>query len=403
MRALLITTKYNHADGSPWLVSELVEELLRRGNEVTVINIDWSHSSTKYVDLFERSGLTYKYISPFTSTVPKIGTPLKWIFSSIKALPFIFGMLFRCRKFDLTVSFSPCVATYAIHPFLKLLSKKSLLIYWDFFPVSNQQTTKSIPNILMPLMWFVENQCVRRYNFLGLMSPSAITYARNYFSTKNLQRAFVLPIWTKFLCKPKVASNSVRRELGLSDNRVIFVFGGQLGAGRGIIELCKAVIDAYEYNHNIALLIIGDGSLSEQVKYASKYYPEVIYYHGRVGRAHYHEILTNSDVGVVVTDSGFTSPTFPSKCLDYMACELPILASVESATDFGEIVQNNGIGISCLAGDHDSIVAALVNFANNRDQLNVMGRKGNAYLRAYHSVESVCDSIVDLSLPRIHE
>lgn len=397
MKYLLITTKYNHLDGSPWLVSELVEELLRRGSEVTVIHVDWSDNSRLDIDLSSRLRLNYKYISPYVSTVPRLSTLLKWLFSSLKSLPYILGLLSSRKTFDLVISFSPCMATYSTHLFTKFLSKKSLLIYWDFFPVHNQQIIGVIPNSLMPILRYAENKCVRLYDFLGFMSPRSISFAQSYFSLKKGQSNFVLPIWTTFLNKPSPGPFNLRRELGFSEDRIIVVFGGQLVPGRGVIELCHAVVDAHKKNQNIMLLILGDGSLSPQVQSASQSHPDEIFYLGRVDRTRYLEILADSDVGVVATVSGVSSPTFPSKCLDYMACELPILASMEEATDFGEIIENNGIGISCIAGDHDAMVAALINLAQHPVKRKEMGRKGNAYLRAHHSVESICDSICDVA------
>lgn len=396
MKYLLITTKYNHLDGSSWLVSELVEELLHQGNEVTVIIIDWSGNSTLAVESISRAGFTYIYLFPYDSRIPRIGMPLKWLLSSLKALPFMFGLLFRGRKFDMGISFSPCMATYATHLLLKLLSKKTLLIYWDFFPVHNEQILAKIPKMLMPMLKYAENQSVRLYDFLGLMSPRSVDFANKYFSLKKSQSAFVLPVWTSLLNKPSVSPFAIRRELGLSEDRVIVVFGGQLVPGRGVMELCNAAIDAHNQNKNILLLVLGGGELSFQIESVSQYYPDVICYRGRVERTRYLEILADSDVGVVATVSGVSSPTFPSKCLDYMACELPILASVEAATDFGEIVEINGMGISCMAGDHDAMVAALLDLVANPNKRKEMGKKGNAYLRAHHSVTSICNSICDL-------
>lgn len=397
MKYLLIVTKYTHLDGSPWLVSELVEELLRRGNEVTVVHIDWSGSSPLACESFSRLPFNYKYIAPYVSTVPRLGVSLKWLLSSLKALPFMLGLLLRRKSFDMGISFSPCMATYATHPLTKFLSKKCLLIYWDFFPAHNQQILGVIPNKLMPLLRYAENQCVRFYDFLGLMSPRSIDFAESYFSLNKSQSKFILPVWTSFLNSASKGVSALRCELGFSEGRIVVVFGGQLVPGRGVIELCHAAVDAYKSNQNIMLLILGDGSLAPQVQSASQSHPDVIRYHGGVDRTRYLEILADSDVGVVVTVSGVSSPTFPSKCLDYMACELPILASVEEATDFGEIVENNGMGVSCMAGDHDAMVSALLDLADSPNKRKEMGRKGNAYLRAHHSVESVCNSICDLA------
>jgi glycosyltransferase involved in cell wall biosynthesis len=396
MHILLIITKLKHVDGSPWLASELVDELLRQGNSVCVINIEWSGRNITSTDHTNQTGLTYKHILPCASSIPKIGIFLKWFFSSLKAVPFMFGLLCRGKKFDLGINFSPCMATYATHPLLKILTKKSLLIYWDFFPEHNQQILAALPKKMVPFLKFCENKLVRFYDFIGLMSPRAVNFSQSYFELKETQNIFVLPIWTKFLDKPSLSPFAFRREFGFSSDRVLMVFGGQLSPGRGLIELCHAAIDAHNQNSLIMLLVVGDGVLSSEVKSISQSYPDVIRYLGRVNRARYMQILTESDVGLVATVSGVVSPTFPSKCLDYMACELPILASVEEATDFGEIIENNGMGISCLAGNHDALVNALIYFSVNPLKRKEMGKRCNSYLRANHSVESICASIYNL-------
>jgi glycosyltransferase involved in cell wall biosynthesis len=395
MRFLLLTTKFNHIDKSPWLASELVDELLRLGHVVTVINIDWAVSNNSSYEYTNKNGFSYKYLTPFVSSIPRLGLSLKWIFSSLKAYPYIIKLIFRGSRFDLCIGFSPCTATYAIHPLLKLLSKKSLLIYWDFFPIHNQQILHSIPNCIIPLLRWVENKCIQLYDNIGFMSPQSVNFAKKYFILEKKQNNFILPIWTTFLKKP-TKSSSLRCELGLSKDRIVIVFGGQLAPGRGVLELCNAVIDSQKINSNIALIVIGDGVLSSRVKIFSQLSPDVIFCIGRVERSRYLEILSDSDVGVVATVSGVSSPTFPSKCLDYMACELPILASLEPATDFGEIVVNNAMGISCVAGDHDAMVAAILVLANDPIKRKKMGKKGSEYLHDNHSVSKICDLICKL-------
>jgi hypothetical protein len=50
---------------------------------------------------------------------------------------------------------------------------------------------------------------------------------------------------------------------------------------------------------------------------------------------------------------------------------------LEPATDFGEIVVNNAMGISCAAGDHDAMVAAILVLANDPIKRKKMGKKMN--------------------------
>ena len=71
-----------------------------------------------------------------------------------------------------------------------------------------------------------------------------------------------------------------------------------------------------------------------------------------IPRADYLSLLGACDCGIVATQRDTGVPTFPSKTLDYFRAGIPVVASVESSTDFGLFLEQRKAGVRIEAGDH---------------------------------------------------
>ena len=226
------------------------------------------------------------------------------------------------------------------------------------------------------------------------MSKKNIDFFENYFGKSEYPRKFLLPIWTSLLNGHFSKNYDINSKFFLKDDSIIFVFGGQLVNGRGVLQICDAILLANEVNDKISLVICGDGPLSKDVSVYESENPSVIRYLGSMTRENYLNVLASCEVGIVSTVAGVSAPSFPSKSLDYMACNLPILAAVESASDFGDIIEENKIGISCIVGDVNSMANGIIKISQNKCEMDKMGRNGNEYLRKHHSVKNAAKLII---------
>jgi hypothetical protein len=75
----------------------------------------------------------------------------------------------------------------------------------------------------------------------------------------------------------------------------------------------------------------------------------------------------------------FTIPNIPSKALDYFNVGIPVLASLDRTTDFGEILDKNHCGLWSYAGDHLHLIRNLIEIYSNRGLKKVLGRNGKSY------------------------
>lgn len=394
MKILIITTKYPSPDESEWLISELVNELVERGNSVKVLNIEWS---------IDKPRLKHMTVNPKVISYNAISIPLgkfslfpKWIFSSLKLVPSLILNFIKKEKYDLLITTSPCTACASAITFAHLVSKKSLLIYWDFFPIHNQQISNKVPIPLMPVLKKLEKVLVNGFSDVACMSPANLSFFDKYFGLNPKQNRFILPIWTSYLKLEQSIDTPLRDSSIYTNNDIIVTFGGQLVEGRGIETLIKAIKIARLHNSRIKLIVCGDGRLQSIVEDYSNDDPLACNYLGKLSRDEYLNVLSYSDVGVVATIENVDCPTYPSKSLDYMAASIPIVASVEKNSDFGLVLESNNFGLSCDAGSPENLAKLLITMAENPKLRDEMGRNGLKFLNDFHSVSKIVNKILEI-------
>lgn len=393
MRILMLTTKFYHADGSLWLTSELAHEFAACGDEVTVVNLEWSGLIAESDAADENLPFELKNIKAIRCGPPWIALIARWLLSSFKTLPFLVRKLFLNGKYDLMIGFSPCAALYAALPPARLASKEACLLYWDFFPVHNQEITQKAPRFILPLLKRLEKMLVGHFSRIGCMSHRGVEFFRCYFEPDNEIELRVIPIWTSFLDGGSTTGYDKRKRLSIPADAILLVFGGQLIEGRGVAEICEAAVIAQKIDKRIFLVVCGAGPLAQKVIDCEGRFPSIVKYGGSMSRSAYIEILKEADVGVVATVAGVSAPSFPSKSLDYMACGLALLAAVEAASDFGRVVEEFQMGMACPAGNTAAMAKAIVEMTADKAAMKTMGRNAREYLKTHHAVEQVAKLI----------
>ena len=390
LKILILCSKYNHKDSSPWLISELAE-YLSLSHQVFVLCLDWSSPQKKNINLQLTNGsLDVVFIPTFCPDFlpSSISLLLKWTFSSIIPLFHLVGLLISHRKFDLSLSNSPCSALWASLPLLKLISKRNKLIYWDFFPIHNFQI-RSAPNFIIPPLKLLESNLVNLFDSIGCMSPACVEFFHLYFTSIAKSKVSVVPIWSSVDYR---SSSLVSDDLVCPD-KINFIFGGQLTHGRDLLELCQSFIHASQFNPKITLNICGTGPLLDQILYLSHNHKSLNYL-GQFPRSVYLSLLKSCDVGVISILTKGTAPAYPSKSLDYMASSLPILAFTDSFSDFSSVVNQESLGIAVNSGVSSEKVDAILRLADSSEFRARLGSNALEYFLNNHSTASVAEDIL---------
>lgn len=186
----------------------------------------------------------------------------------------------------------------------------------------------------------------------------------------------------------------IRKRYGVPDHKVIFIYGGNLGAPQGVPFLMKC-IEANEDESNSFLLIVGSGTEYPKLKHffqARKLQNAKLLESLPV--VEYKELAAASDVGLIFLDSRFTIPNFPSRLLAYLEQGMPVLAATDRNTDIGKIIVNGGFGEWCSSDSVEQFIECERKLLDEsiRKQYGTAARK---YLEENYDVENTYKIIMN--------
>lgn len=202
----------------------------------------------------------------------------------------------------------------------------------------------------------------------------------------------LLPNWRRIRSEPLGGPN-FRKQWGL-DGKFVAVFGGVIGIAQELDFLLEVARDSQDQK-DIVFVLIGEGNqkgrlqrLARGMKLAN------VQFRDRVSSDDFSRLLQQVDVGLINLNRNFTIPNYPSKVLDYFEAELPVLAALDQATDFGKMLDDSGSGLWSLTGDLPTYRGNLERLVAAPGLRKEMGCCGRAYLERHFTVEQAVATIV---------
>ncbi|WP_460158349.1 glycosyltransferase family 4 protein [Pseudomonas sp. S3_E11] len=399
MKILMLCTKFSLSENDPWLTNELADSFQELGHEVTVLCLDWSASpNSNRVDLKLENGVEVISLPPVLvrSPLTLVSKALKWGLSSFSAYRISRGIV-KQKNIDIVVSFSPSV-TMAL-PIMALASRKnltSLLIQWDFFPHHHRQIGLISSGISFFIARKMEEMLIRKFDVVSCMSPANEVYLRTHYPIRDEQKVCITPVWGKDA--PLEESNRIasRKKYALPPDRPLVVFGGQLVHGRGLEDLINTAKLAQQGGSSVTFVVIGSGVLDSLVKACIAEGCENLIWISRIPRDEYLGLIKACDLALVCTVRDVDVPSFPSKTIDYLRASLPIVASVEASTDYGDYIAALGVGISVNAGEPVRLLESIEGLLGQPDQMKSMSRLGPIRFREVFEVKHVTSELLKM-------
>ena len=114
---------------------------------------------------------------------------------------------------------------------------------------------------------------------------------------------------------------------------------------------------ARDSGSELLFLFVGDGRLAPRLQAEADQADNVAWLPA-MPREAYLQLLGACDVGLVATVPGVTSFSIPSKTLDYLRAGLPVVAAVESGSDFAALLEQYGVGLAAPFGDAAAFLEA---------------------------------------------
>ncbi len=381
MRILYVSTVFPQKEQSSTIYTDLAEEMVARGHDVTVLVAEERKKTSRTVCSNERG---CKVIRVKTGNMYDVGILEKGI-SIVTIEYFLKKALTKYLKkesFDLILFEAPPVTlSGVVKKAKKMYNAPAFLMMKDIFP-QNAVDIGLIKKGSFIHRFFLskEKNLYKIADNIGCMSEGNRQYLEKH-SGISTHKLSVFPNTKKV--NPTVEKNLLMRsKYGIPMDKVVFVFGGNMGKPQGMKNLADAIRIAQD-NDIAHFVLVGRGTEREYVKSCLKDCRNVTIM-DNLAREEYEQFVSSCDVGIVSLDHRFTIPNYPSRILSYMEYGMPVLAATDKNTDFRELIEEEAkCGKWCCSETVDEIVESIKEITNNIEQRVQWGENGRKYM-LYH-------------------
>lgn len=266
-------------------------------------------------------------------------------------------------SFDLILYPTPPITLYNVVKYLK--KKNSAITYLmlkDIFP--QNAIDLGFFSKKNPIYKYFRNKEIKLYkisDYIGCMSQANVDYLLKHNPYLDPQKVEILPnsINPIDLSISDDEKKVIRKKYNLPLDKIIFIYGGNLGKPQGLPFLIKCIEKAKEIN-DIMFLIVGNGTeFRYVVDCKEKLDLNNLVIMKRLEKEEFDKVLASADVGIISLDCRFTIPNYPSRMLSYMQAKLPVFAITDENTDIGSDIVNKNIGWWCKENSIGNVITTL--------------------------------------------
>lgn len=380
------------------IYADLLREFCNHGHKVYVIS-----------PIERRSGKQPRIIRGKNSTILKlrIGNTQKTniIEKGISTVTlesiFIRGIKrhFSDVKFDLVMYSTPPITFQRAVAYVKRRdAAKTYLLLKDIFPQNAVDIGILSKNGWKGLMYKYfrkkEKKLYEISDHIGCMSEANCKYILKHNPEINPEKVEVCPncIEVQDMSLTLEECNNMRNKYGIPLDKIVFVYGGNLGKPQGIPFLVECLKTQLK-NQQAFFLIVGDGTeFNVLAAFFERYKPKNMKLMKRLPKDDYDRMIAACDVGMIFLDHRFTIPNFPSRLLSYMQAKLPVLAVTDPNTDIGKVIVEGGFGWWCPSNDSEKFCEFIIPISQGNYEINI--EKEFELLEKLYSVKTSYECIV---------
>ena len=181
------------------------------------------------------------------------------------------------------------------------------------------------------------------------------------------------------LFRPDPAANKVRVDLQL-EGRFLLCYIGTMGMAHGLETLIAAAVQLREALPQAVFLLIGEGAEKARiVELAAAHGLTNVRFLDQQPREQIPTYISAADVCLVMLRKNELFKTvIPTKLLEYMACERPVVVAVDGQAR--QIVEEAGAGVFAEPEDAAALVQAIRTLAREPERRHEMGFSARQYI-----------------------
>lgn len=353
LNLLFLTLLDFHSLNEHNIYTDLLREFQKNGHRVYVVSPSERRNGEKTRIIQEKNANILKLRIGNTQKTNLIEKGISTL--TIEPI-FINGikMYFSNVKFDLVMYSTPPITFCKAIEYVKKRDRaKTYLLLKDIFPQNavdlGMMKTTGIKGLLYQYFRNKEKKLYAISDHIGCMSPANVEYVLKHNPEIDPKRVEVCPNCIEVVDKSVDAETrkQIRKKYQIPDEKMVFVYGGNLGKPQGIDFLIDC-LRSQKNNQAAFFLIIGDGTEYGKLKAFTESEPqENVRLMQRLPKEDYDTLVGACDVGMIFLDHRFTIPNFPSRLLSYMQAKIPVLACTDPNTDIGKVITEGGFGWWC--------------------------------------------------------
>ena len=219
----------------------------------------------------------------------------------------------------------------------------------------------------------------RRANRIVVVSPAFKDHLIRYWNVPAAKIFVVENGVETDLFRLDPAAMEVRRQLKLED-RFLICYIGTMGNAHGLETLIAAAEELQTALPNAMFLLIGEGAEKERIlKLAAARGLANVQFLGQQPRERIPAYVSAADVCLVILKKTELFKTvIPTKLLEYMACERPVIVAVDGQAR--QIVEEAGAGVFVEPENSKALAKAILDLAEYPEHRRQMGASGRQFI-----------------------
>ena len=389
MKILVVCQHYYPED---FRVTEICEELVRRGHEVTALvglpNYPSGHVPGEYRFFRRRretiNGVIVRRCFEIGRRNTKPGLAVNYLSYMISAC---WKAIWLDRDYDVIYAYSTSpVLMSAPAALLRRLTRIPMIIYvLDIWPACLAAMNVPPQSALYRVMKRVSRRIYARADCLIYSSSRFRGYLKNTHGLAVPEDHYL----------PQFADDMFEQALPMPEHEgVTLCFAGNIGKAQGVSTLLRAA--ALLREEPVRWAFLGDGSDYENCLSLVRelHLQDCVAFYGRKPVSEMPAWYAQADAMLVsMTDDPLVSQTLPGKVQSYLACGRPILGSI--AGEAADVIAAAHCGYCASPGDAPAFADAVRRFLNTPDRV-ALAQNARAYYEARFTKQKHMDRLEKL-------
>lgn len=376
-----------HYFPEPFRITDICEQLVKRGHEVSVVTAVPNYPMGKIYPGYEKNlrcdetvnGVMVHRCNIYPRKPGAVNRLINYYSYPFKSVKYINTL---DSSFDLVFinQLSPVMMAKAGLKYAKKHNKKSILYCLDLWPASLHVGGIN-GGIIYKWFYEVSKRIYKSANTILVASKSFSKYFETQFNIKN---TLYLPQYGEDTFTPDECQKT-------QDEYIDLMFAGNIGKAQSLHTIINAAHLLKDID-NLRWHIVGDGTELTSLKNLAKKLNAPVIFHGRKPIDEMPKYYSMADAMIVsMKKDPVISCTLPGKVQSYMAAGKPIIASIDGET--ARVINEANCGLVAPAQDAKLLARCVRNLVNDKSLLETYAKNSLDYYRSNFSKENVISNL----------